>query len=196
MGLFGKRKKDEELGGLMGSVARDVQLAQQAAAKEMASTGFDMSQLGAAMQAATSPDAVQQTLATRERITRLNANGVDTPATIRAVTVGATSPLSYGPEVTFDWTVEPPGGAPYEARSVDTVHPDVVPGLVAGTACTVRVDPGDPQTLMFWGTKATAAPPAADDRIARLTKLQDLRAQGLITDDEFEQRKTDILGGS
>jgi hypothetical protein len=226
MGLFAKNKKDplddvarkleratkiggiglgkdgkEQLGGLMGSVINDVQLAQQLAAKEMAGTGVSADQQAAAIQAASAPGAMEQLLATRTRIERLNAHGVDAPATLQAVTIGATSPMSFGPEVTFDWLVEPAGGAPYAARSVDTVHPDAVSGLVAGARCTVRVDPGDPQTVMFWGTAAgatsapTAAPPAGDDRIARLTKLQELRTAGLISDAEFDERKSQILAG-
>jgi hypothetical protein len=204
MGLFGKRKQEkDQIAGLMGSIAHDVELAQQVAAKEMANTGISADQRDVAMQAAMAPGAMDQMLATRERMMRLTTHGVETPATLSGVSVGATSALSSGPEVTFDWSVEPPGAAPYAARSVDTVHPSVVPGLVAGARCTVRVDPDNPQSVMFWGTAepvpgapvAPPAAPAADERVARLTKLQDLRAQGLITEDEFAQRKAQILSG-
>jgi hypothetical protein len=133
---------------------------------------------------------------------RLTQHGVDTPATLRAVQIAPPSALAaYSVEATLDWTVEPPGGAPYEARSADSVHPTVAPSLVAGARCTVRVDPDDPQTVMFWGTAepiaapaAPVAPPAGGDTLDRLKKLGELHAQGLITDEEFTSRKAEILG--
>jgi hypothetical protein len=44
----------------------------------------------------------------------------------------------------------------------------------------------------------TSTPPplaAADDRLARLAQLGELRANGVLTDAEFEQQKALILGG-
>ena len=43
-----------------------------------------------------------------------------------------------------------------------------------------------------------APPPAADDRdhqIAQLKELADLKAQGILTDEEFAAQKAQILGG-
>jgi hypothetical protein len=41
---------------------------------------------------------------------------------------------------------------------------------------------------------APAAPPAGVDLTAELTKLADLRTQGLLTDDEFAAAKAKLLG--
>ena len=43
-----------------------------------------------------------------------------------------------------------------------------------------------------------APPPAADDRdhqIAQLKELADLKAQGILTEEEFAAKKAEILGG-
>jgi hypothetical protein len=202
VGFFKKGKEQkEELQSFLGSVNRDIGLAQQVAEKEMAKTGVDMATVMAASQQAMQPGAAQAMMAQRDRIMRLAQHGIETPATLRAVQVGAPSALAYNVEATLDWTVEPPGGAPYEARSVDAVHSSVAPALVAGAHCTVRVDPDDPQTVMFWGTTEPVAAPAApaaaaagDDTLDRLKKLGELHAQALITDEEFATRKAEILG--
>jgi hypothetical protein len=204
MGLFDKRKeRKEEIRSFLGSVNHDIDLAQQVAAKQMGNTGLDMDTAMAAAQQAMAPGAMEAMAAQRDRIMRLTQHGVETPATLRAVQAGAPSAVAYNAELTLDWTVEPPGGAPYEARSIDAVHASVAPALVAGTRCTVRVDPNDPQTVMFWGTAepvappaaAVAPPPAGESQVDRLTKLAQLRTDGLITDEEFDARKSEILGG-
>lgn len=40
-----------------------------------------------------------------------------------------------------------------------------------------------------------APPPAADDRFEQLTKLGELKAQGVLTEEEFAREKARILGG-
>jgi hypothetical protein len=41
---------------------------------------------------------------------------------------------------------------------------------------------------------STSAAPAGDDMIERLKQLADLKAQGILTDDEFAAQKARILG--
>lgn len=199
MGLFSNRKERKEgIDNFIGSVNHDVGLVGQVAEMQRARTGVDMATLMEASQQAMQPGAAEAMVAQRDRMMRLTQHGVEMPATLRAVQVGAPSALAYNVEATLDWTVQPPDGAPYEARSVDAVHSSVAPSLVAGAHCTVRVDPDAPQTVMFWGTTEPVAAPAAaaagDDTIERLTKLQQLRTEGLITDEEFTAHKAEILG--
>jgi hypothetical protein len=40
-----------------------------------------------------------------------------------------------------------------------------------------------------------AAEPSTDDKIAQLKALGELKAQGVLTDAEFEQQKNQILNG-
>jgi len=42
---------------------------------------------------------------------------------------------------------------------------------------------------------AQAPPPAADDRVQQLKDLADLKAQGVLTEEEFANEKARILGG-
>ncbi len=42
---------------------------------------------------------------------------------------------------------------------------------------------------------AAAAPAAGDDTVAQLTKLAELKAQGILTEEEFAAQKAKILGG-
>ena len=59
--------------------------------------------------------------------------------------------------------------------------------------------PGTTPPSLFTGTKPAPAPAAsaaaADDRLARLAQLGELRASGVLTDAEFEQQKALILAG-
>jgi hypothetical protein len=58
--------------------------------------------------------------------------------------------------------------------------------------------PGTAPPSLFTGTRPEpppAASAAADDRLARLAQLGELRASGVLTDAEFEQQKALILAG-
>lgn len=58
--------------------------------------------------------------------------------------------------------------------------------------------PGTTPPNLFTGTQSAPAATAqvgADDRLARLAQLGELRASGVLTDAEFEQQKALILAG-
>jgi len=81
--------------------------------------------------------------------------------------------------------------------------------VVAGTATAVsnrvsrrqearwsQQDQGYPPQEQY--AQAPPPPPAADDRaqqIANLKELADLKAQGILTEEEFAAQKAEILGG-
>lgn len=52
-----------------------------------------------------------------------------------------------------------------------------------------------PSLFTTSGAPAPAAPFVADERLARLSQLGELRASGVLTDEEFEQQKALILAG-
>ena len=52
-----------------------------------------------------------------------------------------------------------------------------------------------PNLFTTSGAPAVAAASAADERLARLAQLGELRASGVLTDEEFEQQKALILAG-
>lgn len=53
--------------------------------------------------------------------------------------------------------------------------------------------PGTQPPTLFTPQPAVAS--AADERLAQLTRLGELRAAGVLTDEEFEQQKALILAG-
>jgi hypothetical protein len=141
-------------------------------------------------------------LSYRATLQRVMANGVEMPATIRSFTPGAQTP-GVGQSVHLEMEIEPPGGAPYSASFDQPLPPAIVSTLAPGQRLTVKVVRDDPQAVMLWNTPHAAggadpdtgrslAPPG-DDRIARLEKLQQLRASGVLSDDEFEAQKAKLL---
>jgi hypothetical protein len=52
-----------------------------------------------------------------------------------------------------------------------------------------------PNLFTTSGAPAPSTASAADERLARLTQLGELRASGVLTDEEFEQQKALILAG-
>jgi hypothetical protein len=75
-----------------------------------------------------------------QRVQRLATSGVDTLATLRAVAFNQQPTFL---EAILEWTVQPSGGAPYDARSADAVRAELASSLVRGAQCTVKVDPSD-----------------------------------------------------
>ncbi|MFD8571144.1 SHOCT domain-containing protein [Streptomyces sp. NPDC059639] len=76
--------------------------------------------------------------------------------------------------------------------------------VISGTASAVsnRVNRGMAERDMRQQAQAAPAPPSAPevapapatDRVSQLTALADLKAQGLLTDAEFETEKARVLG--
>jgi hypothetical protein len=186
--VFGKRRD-----ALLGRLGYDPALLKMAAGKLQAATA--------------GPEAI----AYRERLERVTA-GAEMAATVRAFTVGETATALGGLSTELQLTVEPPGASPYEVQIDQVLPAAVTQTLAAGQRLTVKVAPDDPQCVMLWNTPhaaggadpdtgqplaAAAAPtpaPSSADRIARLEKLGQLRASGVLTDEEFEAQKAKILG--
>jgi hypothetical protein len=126
--------------------------------------------------------------------------------------------MNDDPRVRMTFRVEPlDGDAPFEAEKTKTVSRVEVPR--AGDRYPVWYDPADPtswayatveneegrqQLRQMFGDAAetftgvgdpaaAAAPPPAADPADRLKKLDELRASGVVTDAEFEEKKAQIL---
>jgi hypothetical protein len=138
----------------------------------------------------------------RAMVQRVMATGVEMPATIRSVTVG--SPMANGHNVHLELEVQPPDRSPY-AASVDQPLPEaVVTTLAAGQRVTVKAAAGE---VMLWNTPhaaggadpdtgeplAPSGASVADDRVARLERLQQLRTTGVLTEEEFQAQKARLL---
>lgn len=141
--------------------------------------------------------------------TRLIYAGARAPAVIVAVTdTGST--LGEDPRVEIRLRVEPQnGGAPFEVERKVLVSRVNVPR--AGERVEVAYDPADPDDFTFRIADLTddaiaaesaqsaaglaSAPAAAGlaDPLDRLRKLGELRDSGVITTDEFEAKKRELL---
>ena len=122
---------------------------------------------------------------------RLQATGVELPATIVSFRAGSGPAIGGGQTVHLEIEVDPPHGVAYSG-SFDQVLPQaIVSTLASGQRVTVKVVADDPQTVMLWNTPHAAggadsdtgrplAPPgtsAADERIGRLESSSKCGAQ-------------------
>ena len=73
----------------------------------------------------------------------------------------------------------------------------MVQTLAPGQQVTVKVDPDDPQCLIIWGAAPASAPTGfampVNDSAGQLAKLEQLRAAGVLTEEEFQAQKAKLL---
>jgi membrane protease subunit (stomatin/prohibitin family) len=84
-------------------------------------------------------------------------------------------------------------------RGPSLVRAAATTAVVAGTAGAVRHRQDEKYAAQDQAGQAAAAPaapaaPAEDDYMAELEQLNQLKAQGIITEEEFEAKKKQILG--
>lgn len=100
------------------------------------------------------------------------------------------------PEVGFLLEVYPAAGAPFQARTKQVISRLDVGHIGPGGQVEVKYDPQKPQRLkilQFGGHTPGGHVPTGNQSAARLTELSELLAQGLITEDEFNQKRQEIL---
>jgi hypothetical protein len=200
MGLFGdRRKKKDRLTGLVTEVEREIKLSQELMQKQIAATGMDPNVVAQVEAAAMQPGSVQAMQAYGTRISRLYQGGVETTATLRSIEVSGNALAPGSAWAKLELMVQPPGKAAYEVITDQAMQPSMAQGLKPGQRVTVKVDPNDPQSLMIWAVASPAAGvPAqapAEDWIDRLSKLQELRTSGVLTEEEFQVQKAKLLPG-
>jgi hypothetical protein len=86
----------------------------------------------------------------RDKISRINKVGVETPATVNSMREVGTQ-FGGGHQIEFDLTVHPDGGEDYQVHVSQSLHDATLQGVSDGAKITVKVDPDDPQSLMVWG---------------------------------------------
>ncbi len=120
---------------------------------------------------------MQEMMAYAQRASALATSGVPTPATVKSIEMLAApeaaapggAPPGFGPageapsavpgmampqqaKVTVE--VAPQGKPAYEATFTQSIPEQVKSMLAPGSAITVRVDPNDPNSMMWWGGPA------------------------------------------
>ena len=87
----------------------------------------------------------------RNRVVKLNNSGVNQPATVKSLTETGNTDVGGGKEIAFAVQVRPEGGDAYEATFTQFMVASVMEGVSEGSEITVRVDPDDPNAMLFWG---------------------------------------------
>lgn len=91
----------------------------------------------------------------RDRVMKLNSSGVEHPAAISSIEATGNADVGgAGTEYLFGVDVAPAGAEPYSASFTQSMVPSVMEQLSVGKAITVRVDPDDRNSMMFWGMPA------------------------------------------
>ena len=91
-------------------------------------------------------DSAQMALANKAQ--KLMKVGVDTPATIDAMTPTGKTDTPGGAENVIELTIKPAGGAPYGVTINQYVYPSNP--MATGDDVNVKVDPEDSQTVMIF----------------------------------------------
>lgn len=87
----------------------------------------------------------------RELAQKLSASGVKAPAVINSITKGEADPLSGSISTTFEVTIKPEDGEPYDATIVQAMLPAGLNTMSPGDAYIVRYDPDDRTQAMIYG---------------------------------------------
>ena len=86
----------------------------------------------------------------RDKIMRINESGVEARATVDSMRETGTQ-LGGGHQIEFELTVHPSSGDDYAVSTEQSMHDVTLEGIAQGGDVIVKVDPGDPQSLMVWG---------------------------------------------
>ena len=87
----------------------------------------------------------------RDKAIKLNQSGVEHPATVKTLTETGNSDVGGGKEIQFEIEVRPADANPYAATFKQFMVQSVMDSISEGSQITVRVDPDDPNSMMFWG---------------------------------------------
>jgi len=87
----------------------------------------------------------------QQKAVKLNQSGVNTAATVKSMAETGNTDMGGSVEIRFEVEVRPAGGAPYPAAFAQFMLPGATSGLDKGSEITVRVDPDDPGSMLFWG---------------------------------------------
>ncbi|MGI8462446.1 MAG: DUF3592 domain-containing protein [Solirubrobacterales bacterium] len=90
-------------------------------------------------------------VAYRNKAMKINESGVNTPATVKSATESGNSDVGGSSEFQFEVELRPEGGSPYSATFTQFMAKGSMRDIAAGSEITVRVDPDDPNSMMFWG---------------------------------------------
>lgn len=126
-----------------------------------------------------------------DRAEKLKREGIPGRANILEMTQTGTY-VNQNPRVRLKLRIEAPGVPTFESKDTYTVPLVAMGALGSGEALPVYLDRADPsQFTIDWLGGSDGA--GGSETRGRLEELAELRDAGLITDDEFSQRREKIL---
>lgn len=97
---------------------------------------------------------MNEAAAEAQRIAKINSDGVDKLAVVQGLeTTGRKNPGGQD-EYAVDVQVQPDegaGGDGYATTFKQFLLPDQLPGVTEGTTIKVKIDPDDPDSMLYWG---------------------------------------------
>ncbi len=125
---------------------------------------------------------------------KLRKEGIRGTASILSATETGTR-INGQPVVKLQLRISAPGVTPFDAEKKQVVPLIALGRLTSGSPVTVYVDRADHSryALDWSGEPAAAGPAEAPDPYARIEKITELKAAGLITDAEYDEQKARIL---
>lgn len=117
-------------------------------------------------------------------------NGIDTTAKVLKVwDTGVT--INDNPQVGLQLEIVPESRVPYTAEAKTIVSRLEVTKVQPGITARVRYDPLKPERVQVLSLDIGAAPVGETE--ARLEELNDLRAKNLVTEEEYQKKREEIL---
>jgi len=95
------------------------------------------------------PD-MEEALKYRELTQKLKTSGVEAPAVINAIRRGETD-MGGGIKAEVDVSIKPADGAAYDATIKQSIMPDWLDTLAAGSSVSVKYDPDSPTSALMYG---------------------------------------------
>jgi hypothetical protein len=117
-------------------------------------------------------------------------NGITAPAKVLEVWDTGVS-INDNPQVGMLLEVTPPGGTPFQAKAKRVVSRLKAALVQPGVTAEVKYDTQKPQRLQILTININESP--SSGTAARLEELSQLREKGLITGEEYNQKREEIL---
>ena len=120
-------------------------------AKEAQQMAQDMAQQGTPGMGDVDMD---EAAAEGQRLAKISSSGVDKLAEVRSLQATGRKNVGGNDEYAIDVQVQPDEGASGDGYSVtfkQYLIPDQLPGLSDGTTIKVKIDPDDPDSMIYWG---------------------------------------------
>ncbi len=100
--------------------------------------------------------------------------------------------INENPQLGLRLEVRPTGDVPFQVESKSVVSRLLLGDIRPGAMVQVRYDPQDQRRVVV--VPSAQVQPASRGPAARLKELEELRERGLVTQDEYERKREDILG--